>query len=220
MRCWWWLIIFAATTTVARPTSRFAYVTVHYEGTKRDAEYVLGIQVLFQSLRLTGTPHDLVVLASTSVSDASIRLFEGMGCHVIVVEDIENPFAQSTLKNKGFLFTLNKLHAWNLTDYERVVYLDADNLVLRNADELFSCGEFCAVFMNPCHFHTGLMVITPSTQTYTQLLQQLSHSRSFDGADQGFCHGCTRMRIVLVIRPSDFMRTIPRSMYKLHIRDS
>ena len=71
--------------------------------------------------RGTGT-HDLILLASKSVSDASIRLFEGMGCHVIVVEDIENPFARSTLKNKGFLFMLNKLHAWNLTDYERVVY--------------------------------------------------------------------------------------------------
>lgn len=37
--------------------------------------------------------------------------------------------------------------------------LDADNLFLRKTDELFQCGQFCAVFINPCIFHTGLFVL-------------------------------------------------------------
>lgn len=44
-------------------------------------------------------------------------------------------------------------------DYDRVVMLDADNLFLQNTDELFQCGQFCAVFINPCIFHTGLFVL-------------------------------------------------------------
>lgn len=169
-----------------RPPSRFAYVTVHYEGTSRDAEYVLGIQVLMQSIKLTETPYDLVVLASDSVTERSKRLFREIGCRVLDVTNIENPFIGGTLRNKNFIYTLNKLHVWNLLQYERVVYLDADNVLVRNADELFLCGAFCAVFMNPCHFHTGLLVVTPSADEYQRLLGGLGKVESFDGADQGF----------------------------------
>ncbi|KAG6574461.1 Glycosyl transferase [Phytophthora cinnamomi] len=168
------------------PTSRFAYVTVHYEGTSRDAEYVLGVQVLMHSIKMTGSPYDLVVLASDSVSERSKALFRSMGCRVLDVTNINNPFLGGTLRNKNFIYTLNKLHVWNLLEYERVVYLDADNVLIRNADELFLCGEFCAVFMNPCHFHTGLLVVTPSATEYQRLLNALGHLESFDGADQGF----------------------------------
>ncbi|TDH65748.1 hypothetical protein CCR75_002022 [Bremia lactucae] len=168
------------------PTSRFAYVTVHYEGTSRDAEYVLGVQVLMHSIKLTESPYDLVVLASNSVSEKTKSLFRSMGCRVVDVINIENPFVGGTLRNKGFIYTLNKLHVWNMLEYERVVYLDADNILIRNSDELFLCGEFCAVFMNPCHFHTGLLVVTPSAAEYQRLLHALGHLESFDGADQGF----------------------------------
>ncbi|KAJ0406909.1 hypothetical protein P43SY_001760 [Pythium insidiosum] len=177
----------AVAFTANRPArSRFAYVTVHYEGTSRDPEYVLGVQVLMQSIKLTGTPHDLVVLASDSVSEASKRTFASIGCRVIDVTNIENPFIGGTLANKNFIYTLNKLHVWNLLEYDRVVYLDADNVLIRNADELFACGHFCAVFMNPCHFHTGLLVVTPDETEYQRLLRGLGHLESFDGADQGF----------------------------------
>lgn len=175
----------AQVAAATRP-SRFAYVTVHYEGTSRDAEYVLGVQVLMQSIKLTGTQHDLVVLASNSVSDESKRMFRSIGCRVIDVANIENPFLGGTLSNKNFIYTLNKLHVWNLLEYDRVVYLDADNVLIRNADELFLCGHFCAVFMNPCHFHTGLLVVTPDAHEYARLLDALGTLESFDGADQGF----------------------------------
>nr|CCA16211.1 glycosyl transferase putative [Albugo laibachii Nc14] len=170
----------------AKAKSNFAYVTVHYEGTSRDQEYVLGIQVLMQSIKLSGTRHDLVVLVSESVTLATKKLFRDIGCRVLEVVDITNPFLNHTLKNQNFIHTLNKLHVWNLLEYDRVVYLDADNIVLRNADELFMCGPFCAVFMNPCHFHTGLLVVTPDKEEYQRLLHQLEYQSSFDGADQGF----------------------------------
>ena len=53
------------------------------------------------------------------------------------MDDIPNPFAHSV--KPRFLLTLNKLHLWRMTRYERVVYLDADNLVVHNMDELFGC---------------------------------------------------------------------------------
>lgn len=73
-----------------------------------------------------------------------------------------------------------------MLDYERVIYMDADNLFFHNIDELFKCGHFCAVYMNPCNFHTGLFVVTPSNTTYNSLLKALATLPSYDGADQGF----------------------------------
>jgi hypothetical protein len=71
-----------------RSPSRFAYVALHYEGTPRDAEYLLGLRVLVSSIkcaticfvvcshgcavrRETGTPHDVVCLVSQNVCEVS-----------------------------------------------------------------------------------------------------------------------------------------------------
>ena len=96
-----------------------------------------------------------------------------------------NQDRRRTYKNH-FEFTLNKLYVWNMLEYERVIYMDADNLFFHNIDELFKCGHFCAVYMNPCNFHTGLFVVTPNATTYNSLLKSLATLPSYDGADQGF----------------------------------
>ncbi|KAH7331601.1 hypothetical protein KP509_20G042400 [Ceratopteris richardii] len=64
--------------------------------------------------------------------------------------------------------------------------LDADNIFLRNTDELFQCGQFCAVFINPCIFHTGLFVLEPSEATFKSLVAGLVTKENEDGADQGY----------------------------------
>lgn len=73
-----------------------------------------------------------------------------------------------------FEYTLNKLYVWNMLEYERVIYMDADNIFFHNIDNLFKCGHFCAVYMNPCNFHTGLFVVTPNNETYNDLLKSLA----------------------------------------------
>lgn len=98
------------------------------------------------------------------------------GAKVVTVENLNNPYRNQANFERRFKLSLNKLYAWSLVDYERVVMLDADNLFLRNTDELFQCGQFCAVFINPCIFHTGLFVLQVRVttchhtyQTYTML---------------------------------------------------
>ena len=81
------------------------------------------------------------------------------GAKVVRVENINNPYKGQQNFDKRFKLTLNKLYAWSLVEYDRVVMLDADNLFLQKTDELFQCGQFCAVFINPCIFHTGLFVL-------------------------------------------------------------
>ena len=81
------------------------------------------------------------------------------GVKVVSVENLKNPYEKQENFNMRFKLTLNKLYAWSLVSYDRVVMLDSDNIFLQNTDELFQCGQFCAVFINPCIFHTGLFVL-------------------------------------------------------------
>lgn len=81
------------------------------------------------------------------------------GVKLLMVKNMENPYQKQANFDNRFKLTLNKLYAWTLVDYDRVVMLDSDNLFLHKTDELFQCGQFCAVFINPCIFHTGLFVL-------------------------------------------------------------
>lgn len=164
-----------------------AYAAMMYMGTPRDYEFYVATRVLMRSLIKLDVQADLVVIASVDVPLRWVRALEVEdGVKVVRVENLHNPFRAN---NKGdrFKLTMNKIYAWSLVDYERVVMLDADNLFLQNTDELFQCGQFCAVFINPCIFHTGLFVLQPSMETFKDLRHELEIERpNSDGADQGF----------------------------------
>lgn len=95
------------------------------------------------------------------------------GAKVVMVKNMENPYKKQANFDSRFKLTLNKLYAWSLVDYDRVVMLDSDNLFLQNTDELFQCGQFCAVFINPCIFHTGLFVLQVSSDDQIVVLSFL-----------------------------------------------
>ncbi|CAI5477271.1 unnamed protein product [Closterium sp. Yama58-4] len=164
----------------------FAYAAILYMGTPRDYEYYVATRVMLQTVRRTGTVADLVVLASEDVPATWTNTLKKEGVRVVRVSNIPNPYRGSAAFNPRFPFALNKLLAWRLREYKRVVLLDADNLVMKNVDELFQCGSMCAVFIDPCTFHTGLIVLKPSVKVFKDMMQQLRSLPSHDAADQGF----------------------------------
>lgn len=165
-----------------------AYATMMYMGTPRDYEFYVATRVMMRSLIKLDVQADLVVIASIDVPLRWVRAMElEDGMKVVRVENLHNPY---TDKSDRFKLTMNKIYAWSLVDYDRVVMLDADNLFLQNTDELFQCGQFCAVFINPCIFHTGLFVLQPSMEVFKDMLHQIEiETPNPDGADQGFIGG-------------------------------
>lgn len=170
---------------------RNAYATMMYMGTPRDYEFYVATRVLVRSLARLEVEADFVVIASVDVPARWVRaLEEEDGAKVVSVNNLNNPYKDQPHFDRRFKLSLNKLYAWNLVDYERVVMLDVDNLFLRKTDELFQCGQFCAVFINPCIFHTGLFVLQPSAGVFKDMLYQLEVGKANpDGADQGFIGG-------------------------------
>ncbi|GAB2300865.1 Putative glucuronosyltransferase pgsip7 [Dionaea muscipula] len=165
-----------------------AYATMMYMGTPRDYEFYVATRVMMRSVAKLNVEADLVVIASVDVPLRWVRAMENEdGLRVERVENMNNPYKTQKNFDDRFKLTLNKLYAWKLVDYDRVVMLDSDNLFLQKTDELFQCGQFCAVFINPCIFHTGLFVLKPSMAVFKDMVHELEIGKpNPDGADQGF----------------------------------
>ncbi|GBG76892.1 hypothetical protein CBR_g23106 [Chara braunii] len=98
---------------------------------------------------------------------------------VKVVNKVENP---------NGVVGFDKINAWLLTEYSKVVFLDVDMLVLDNLDELFDRPEPAAapdIYIGN-RFNSGLMVLKPSQATYTDLASATSRLPSYNHGDQGF----------------------------------
>ncbi|MCO5586290.1 hypothetical protein L7F22_040229 [Adiantum nelumboides] len=181
--------LFSSSSSLSATTAnRNAYGTILYVGTPRDYEFYIAARVLLQSLARLHVNADLILIASLDVPQSWAHNFAIEGVRVIRVPNLLNPFKDMPDFDKRFKYSLNKVYAWRLVDYERIVMLDVDNVFIRNTDELFLCGQFCAVFIDPCIFHTGLLVLEPSNRVFKEMYDYLSTGKleSFDGADQGF----------------------------------
>nr|WP_319382463.1 glycosyltransferase family 8 protein [uncultured Roseibium sp.] len=178
--------------------SSVAYVTLV---TNRD--YVLGASALLRSLRRTGTAADLVVLCTPGVDDEDLEILRGFKPRVARCRRLETSAAFNERHERGRLheaapFTKGgkpvfhtpldnfvKLRLWQLSDYDRVVFIDADALVLQNCDGLFDYPEFCAapnVYESLADFHrlnSGVFTARPSTATFARMLEALETPGAF-----------------------------------------
>jgi alpha-N-acetylglucosamine transferase len=104
------------------------------------------------------------------------------------IEPITNPTPEGELMFSRFRNTFTKLRAWGATEFDKIVCLDADTIVLQNIDDLFARPAIAAApdFLLPDRFNSGVMVIEPSAQTLQRMLDKLFSSGSYDGGDQGF----------------------------------
>lgn len=180
------------------PRSRHAFVTLVTNG-----DYALGARALTRSLRLTGTTADIVVLHTGGVDVSALEPLAHLGCRLVETEllplsdDFSARHARRNVHEKApftkgrkpaFHSPLDnfcKLRLWQLTDYERCIFIDADALVLRNIDKLFRYPEFSAapnVYESLADFHrlnSGVFVAEPSLATFEKMLVTLDAPEAF-----------------------------------------
>ncbi|XP_039757769.1 glycogenin-2-like isoform X7 [Pararge aegeria] len=151
--------------------------------------YGLGALVVAHSLRRSGSVYPAVVLITPSVTDAMRERLRAVFAEVVVVDVLDSKDAAhlALLQRPELGITFTKIHCWNLTQYEKCVFLDADTLIVQNCDELFEREELSAapdVGWPDC-FNSGVFVFTPSAETFNNLIKFASERGSFDGGDQG-----------------------------------
>ncbi|WDZ75964.1 glycosyltransferase [Ensifer adhaerens] len=180
------------------PTADHAFVTL-----VTNADYALGARALARSIRLTGTAADIVVLHTGGVSLEALAPLSEFGCRLVETDllplsDAFNERHQRRNVHEKAPFTKGrkpdfhspldnfcKLRLWQLAEYRRCVFIDADAIVLRNIDRLFAYPEFSAapnVYESLADFHrlnSGVFVAEPSLTTFDRMLARLDAPDAF-----------------------------------------
>ncbi|KAF8776101.1 hypothetical protein HU200_003785 [Digitaria exilis] len=169
----------APSPVTSRRPRREAYATVLHSSDT----YLCGAIVLAQSIRRAGSTRDLILLHDHTVSKPALRALSAAGWTPRKIKRIRNPRAARGTYNE---YNYSKFRLWQLTDYDRVVFVDADILVLRSLDALFAFPQLAAVGNDGSLFNSGVMVIEPSACTFDALIRRRRTVRSYNGGDQGF----------------------------------
>ncbi|XP_027349552.1 putative UDP-glucuronate:xylan alpha-glucuronosyltransferase 4 [Abrus precatorius] len=163
---------------------KLAYVTVLHSS----EAYVCGAIALAQSIFQTKkhafpTIRDLILLADKSIGPESIKGLKAAGWKIKRIERILSPFAEKTAYNR---WNYSKLRIWQLTMYDKVIFIDSDLLVLNNIDHLFVYPQLSAAPNEYTIFNSGLMIIEPSQCMFETMMEKTNKVRSYNGGDQGF----------------------------------
>ncbi|VBB27722.1 unnamed protein product [Acanthocheilonema viteae] len=151
--------------------------------------YAVGALVLAHSLKIQQTTKKLHCMITTGVSqqlrDELAATFDAIS--MVDILDSNDTANLRLIGRPDLGVTFTKIHCWRLTQYSKCVFLDADCLVMQNADELFDHDELSAVadIGWPDCFNSGVFVYQPSEQTYLNILNFALEHGSFDGGDQG-----------------------------------
>lgn len=180
----------------AQPKEAYAYVTL-----VTNDDFVTGARALAKSIQACGARFPLIVM--TTFMSEGVRELADFGAKIIEVSPPEvseafkarhakkqihgrNPFTKGN--KPAFHSPLDnfcKLRLWEFTNYERLVFLDADTLMVRPCDRLFEYPEFSAApnlyeGLGDMHrLNSGVFVAKPSKETYAEMMRVLDASEAF-----------------------------------------
>ncbi|KAK9740924.1 hypothetical protein RND81_03G071500 [Saponaria officinalis] len=158
---------------------REAYATILHSA----HVYVCGAIAAAQSIRMSGSTRDLVILVDETITEYHRGGLEAAGWKIHTIQRIRNPKAEPEAYNE---WNYSKFRLWQLTDYDKIIFIDADLLILRNIDFLFGFPEISAIGNNATLFNSGVMVVEPSNCTFQLLMDHINEIESYNGGDQGY----------------------------------
>lgn len=167
------------TPQVVNPSRREAYATILHSS----EFYVCGAIALAQSIRMSGSTKDLIVLVDKKVGEEKREGLREAGWQVREIRRIRNPRAEKDSYNE---WNYSKFRLWQLTDYDKIIFIDSDLLILRSLDFLFDLPEISATGNSRFVFNSGMMVIEPSNCTFKFLVGHRRDIVSYNGGDQGY----------------------------------
>jgi alpha-N-acetylglucosamine transferase len=164
--------------------------------------YILGALALARSLKLTGSSYKLIVMATFEHGEYFEDL-EREGCiiHPVKEFDFSEEFKARHERNNlhkrdpftrggkpGFhnpLENFCKLRLWEMEEYDKLVYLDADVIVTQNIDILFSYPSFAGApnlynsMEDMQRLNSGVFVAEPGKKLLDHMLLTLDSPGKF-----------------------------------------
>lgn len=174
---------------LANQNERIAYATLLC-----NESYFNGVVVVIKTLRKHCSKRIpiLCIVDNTKVSKSTRKRLQNMCEHVVEVETLLGSQTSSSTENSPWAASeMTKLRLWQLTDFDSIVYVDADCMVLSSLDDIFErCKtvDFAAApdVFPPDKFNAGVLYLRPNINTFRALCEALPVLESYDGGDTGF----------------------------------
>ena len=157
-------------------------------------DYLPGVLALKKSLDRFNCENDFVILTvKKSLSNEAIKMLKSINCKLKTVGEIMNPSMNG--ENKGCFNHYTKLRVFEMKEYDKIIFLDADLIILEDIAPLFEAPHMSAVAAgslipenNWVDLNGGFLVIEPSGQLFDEMHRASGYLPSKDGTDQGFLH--------------------------------
>ncbi len=130
--------------------------------------YLDGVLLINENLKQLKSKYKLLCLISENIDEETRSILTKFNIEYKEMKSIR----QGSLNNR-WAYTFDKLNVFDLEEYEKIVYLDLDFLILENIDELFEINRFAMVSdcnKNHDYFCSALMVIKPNHDDFIGLL--------------------------------------------------
>ncbi len=154
-----------------------------------------GLKVMVKSLKRTKTVVPIYVVVPVSMEESLVTKICHLGVEVIKCEPINiSKEAVQNNPNQGWNETFFKLNIMRLIQFEKIVFIDADTIVMRNVDKLFEfpslSGTTTGKAGHPdwCGLNSGVMVLEPNENAFKELVG-LIPSVIEDRISQGLGYG-------------------------------
>ena len=146
-------------------------------------DYLPGVITLAESLKQVKAVHPLIVGLSASVPADAETLLETRALHFLRLPSDSPVPSMPGQTQHHWSNTFDKICFFGLTQFEKLVYLDSDMIVLNNIDELFEKPHMSAVaagrLVHPdwTRLNSGLMVVEPEEGLPSQIAGMLESAR-------------------------------------------
>lgn len=158
----------------------YAYITL-----LSNDGYVDGILLLHHSLQKVNTQYPFYCMVTEDVHELTRKILEGFDINLIPVDKIEMPIhIQKYNEEKEYAlaqtwrYCLTKYHIFNMTQFEKIIFLDADLYFQKNVDHVFKYGHMTGavdgeafnLWLDNPHLNTGFFVVEPSNQLFNDIM--------------------------------------------------
>jgi alpha-N-acetylglucosamine transferase len=176
-----------------------AYVTFIQNNEHR---FIQSAQAMFYSLRKLADPRrPIVAMVTPFVTEETVNLLKRTGYTIREIDSMRHPLedvcGRSKWNSKDGNSEVAKIRVWELEEYEKVVYIDADILVIDKIDDMFDHPGSPVLsaapgMFPPTEFNAGVMVLTPQVNVLKSMLSTFRWYGSSDCGDQGFLNAYFR----------------------------
>ncbi|KAK9461197.1 nucleotide-diphospho-sugar transferase [Lipomyces oligophaga] len=150
---------------------------------------------------------DLILLVRTegkeAVTPQNITRLERVGWKIMNEHDLDFEGVNKNAIRPYHRYNLNKLYLWSYTQYDRIVFIDADTLCKGSISELFDQpGEIAGSpdvwwdILTDTRFNSGVITFRPSIEEFRSMVTAVSDPRMHkpNDADQAFLNQYFKFR--------------------------